>query len=123
MFGITSIEHGIATLAHDIVKGAHAVDTFLEKAAVLGVKEAPLIENLTAMVDPAAVPFERAAFAALGVVAKAAGEADAAAAAKGISITLDQQAWAEFKAVYDELSSKAKFLASGSVPVTTPAGA
>jgi hypothetical protein len=63
------------------------------------------------MVDPAAVPFERAAFTALGLVAKAAGEADAAAAAKGVSITLDQATWADFKAVYDELSSKAKFLA------------
>jgi hypothetical protein len=113
MFSITSIEHGIAALAHDVVKGAHAVDAFLQKAAILGAKNAPMIESLTAMVDPAAVPFERAAFAALGLVAKAAGEADAAAAAKGVSITLDQQSWADFKAVYDQLSSKAKFLAAG----------
>jgi hypothetical protein len=113
MFSITSVEHGIATLAHDVVKGAKAVDLFIQKVAVLGAKNAPMIESLTAMVDPAAVPFERAAFAALGVVAKAAGEADAAGAAKGLSITLDQQAWADFKAVYDQLSSKAKFLAAG----------
>lgn len=113
MIGITSIEHALATLAHDVVKGAKAVDTFLQKAAVKATAAAPTIEALTAMVDPAAVPFERAAFAALGLVAKAAGDADAAAAAKGLTITLDQQAWADFKAVYDQLSSKAKFLAAG----------
>lgn len=113
MIGITSIEHGISTLAHDVVKGAHAVDAFLQKAVVKGAAAAPTIEALTAMVDPAAVPFERAAFAALGLIAKAAGDADAAAAAKGLTITLDQQAWADFKAVSDQLSSKAKFLAAG----------
>lgn len=112
-FKIANIEHAIATLAHDVVKGAKAVDIFIQKAAAAGAKNAPLVEQLTAMVDPAAVPFERAAFAALGLVAKAAGEADSAAAAKGVSITLDQQAWADFKAIYDELSSKAKFLAAG----------
>lgn len=112
-FSISSIEHGIATLAHDVVKGAHAVDAFLQKAAAKGNAAAPVIESLTAIVDPAAVPFERAAFAALGIIAKAAGEADSAAAAKGLSVTLDQQSWADFKAVYDQLSSKAKFLAAG----------
>ena len=111
MIGITSIEHGIAALAHDVVKGAKAVDAFLQKAVAKGAAAAPTIEALTAMVDPAAVPFERAAFAALGLIAKAAGDADAAAAAKGLTITLDQQAWADFKAVYDQLSTKAKFLA------------
>jgi hypothetical protein len=113
MIGIVTIEHALATVAHDVVKGAHAVDQFLAKAVVKGVAAAPVIESLTAMIDPAAVPFERAAFAALGLVAKAAGEADAATAAKGLSITLDQQSWADFKAVYDQLSSKAKFLAAG----------
>jgi hypothetical protein len=113
MFSISSIEHGIATLAHDVVKGAKAVDVFIAKAAALGAKNAPLVEQLTAMVDPAAVPFERAAFAALGLVAKAAGEADAASASKGVNITLDQQTWADFKAIYDQLSTKAKFLAAG----------
>jgi hypothetical protein len=112
-FSISTIEHGISVLAQAVVKDAKAVDVFLQKAAVMGAKNAPLIESLTAMVDPAAVPFERAAFAALGIVAKAAGEADAAAAAKGVSITLDQQSWADFKAVYDQLSTKAKFLAAG----------
>jgi hypothetical protein len=111
MIKIQSVEHAIAILAHDVVKGAKAVDTFLQKASVTAAKDAPLVESLTAMVDPAAVPFERAAFTALGLVVKAAGDADAAAAAKGISITLDQQTWADFKAVYDQLSTKAKFLA------------
>jgi hypothetical protein len=115
MIGITSIEHALATVAHDVVKGSHAVDTFLQRAIVKGAAAEPVIESLTAMVDPAAVPFERAAFAALGIVAKAAGAADAAAAAKGLTITLDQQTWADFKAVYDQLSSKAKFLAAGQV--------
>ncbi len=110
-FNITSIEHGIAVLAQDVVKGAKAVDTFLQKAVAKVPAAAPTIEALTAIVDPAAVAFERAAFTALGLVAKAAGDADAATAAKGISITLDQQAWADFKAVYDQLSTKAKFLA------------
>lgn len=113
MIGIISIEHALATVAHDVVKGAHAVNTFLAKVATKGITAAPTIEALTAMIDPAAVPFERCAFAALGLIAKAAGQADAAAAAKGLTITLDQQAWADFKAVYDQLSSKAKFLAAG----------
>jgi hypothetical protein len=113
MLGISSIEHAISSLALDVVKGAKAVDTFLQKAAALGIKNAPLVEQLTGLIDPAAVPFERAAFAALGLVAKAAGSADAAAASKGLTITLDQQAWADFKAVHDQLSSKAKFLAAG----------
>ena len=113
MFNITTIEHAIATLAHDVVKGAKAVDVFMQKAVLKSAVAAPVIESLTAMVDPAAVPFERAAFAALGLVAKAAGDADAAAAAKGLTITLDQQAWSDFKAVYDALSSKAKLLALG----------
>ena len=113
MIGILSIEHALSTLAHDIVKGAHAVDSFLAKASIKATAAAPTIEALTAMVDPAAVPFERAAFAALGLIAKAAGEADAAAAAKGLTITLDQQAWADFQAIYNQLSGKAKFLAAG----------
>jgi hypothetical protein len=110
-FKISSIEHGISVLAQDVVKGARAVDTFLQKATAIAAKNAPMVEELTAMIDPAAVPFERAAFTALGLVAKAAGDADAATAAKGISITLDQATWADFKAVYDQISTKAKFLA------------
>ena len=122
MFSILTMEHAIATLAHDVVKGAHAVDVFIAKVAAQGVKAEPIVEEISAMVDPAAIPFERAAFAALGIISKAAGTADAAAAAGGISITLDQQSWADFKAVYDQLSSKAKFLAGG-IPVAPPAGA
>ena len=113
-FGISTIEHGLAVVAGDIVKGAKAVDAFLQAAVAKGATAAPVIEGLTAIVDPAAVVYERAAFQALGLVAKAAADADAATAAKGISISLDQQTWQDFVAVYNALKSKASFLATTS---------
>lgn len=112
MFKIASIEHALATVAHDIVKGAKAVDSFIQKAAGLAKADQPFIDQLLQEVDPAAVPLERAAFAALGLVAKAAGEADQVAAAKGLNITLDAQALADFKTIYAQLSSKAKLMAA-----------
>lgn len=111
-FGISTIEHGLAVVAGDIVKGAKAVDAFLKAAVSKGAAAEPIIESLTAMVDPAAVQYERAAFQALGLVAKAAADADSAAASKGLVITLDQEAWADFVAVYNALKSKAAFLAT-----------
>jgi hypothetical protein len=40
-----------------------------------------------------------------------------------VSITLDQQSYADFRAIYDQLSSKAKFLAAAVVTpsLSTPA--
>ena len=110
-FGIKTIEHALAVAAQDVVKGAKAADSFLQKVAAQGKVAEPVIENLTAMIDPAAVVYERAAFAALGLVAKAAGAADAATAAKGLLIPLDQEAWADFQEVWNDLKSKASFLA------------
>lgn len=107
-FKISSIEHALAVAAEDVVKGAKAVDAFIQKVAAIGTKNQALIENLTGLVDPQAVPIERAAFAALGLIAKAAADADVATAAKGLSISLDEQTLADFKAIYADLSGKAK---------------
>ena len=108
-FSITSIEHALATVGHDIVKGAKAVDSFLQAAAAKGVVAEPIVESLTAVIDPAAVPIERAAFAALGLLAKAAASADSATAQKGLSIQLDEQTYQDFVTVYNLLKNKANF--------------
>jgi hypothetical protein len=113
-FSITSVEHALAVAGQDVVKGAQAVDSFLKAALAKGQVAEPIVESLTALADPQAVPFERAAFAALGLVAKAAGDTDAATAAKGLSIPLDEATYNDFKAVYQALASKAGFLLAGS---------
>lgn len=109
-FNFSSIEHKLASVAGDIVKGARAVEHVLGIAASKAAVAEPTVELLTSMIDPAAVPLERGAFAALGLIAKAANDVDEAAAAKGVNIILDAQAWADFKAVYAVLSTRAGFL-------------
>ena len=111
-FKISSLEHALAVAAEDVVKAARAVDKFMQKVAAKGLANQSMIENLTGLVDPQAVPIERAAFAALGLIVKAAADADAATAAKGLSISLDEQTLADFKAIYADLSGKAKAIAS-----------
>lgn len=117
-FNFTSIEHKLASLAADIVKGAKAVEHVLGVAASKAQVAEPTVELLTSLIDPAAVPLERGAFAALGLLAKAANDADQAAAAKGVNIVLDAQAWADFKAVYAVLSTRAGFLGTPNTSVT-----
>lgn len=124
-FSFKSIEHKLASVGADIVKGAKAVDQFLASAAAKAKTYENTVETLSAFVDPAAVPVERAAFAALGLIAKAANDADQAAAAKGVSVVLDAETWADFQAVYKVLASRAGFLAidpqaPAPVPATAP---
>jgi hypothetical protein len=84
-FNIESVEHGIASVAADVVKGAKKVAAAIAK--VQGSEAA--VEALTSVIDPSAVAIERAAFAALGVVLKTVNDAGSAAAAGSVNVPLD----------------------------------
>lgn len=111
-FNFANFEHKLAAIAADVVKGAKAVEHFIAAAASKGALAEPIVESLTALIDPAAVPLERAAFTALGLLAKAANDADAAAAGKGLVLTLDETVIADFKALYAVLVSRGGATAS-----------
>lgn len=98
-FSFKNIEHALATVARDTVVGARAV------AAVSGkIAEAePAIEQVTALIDPPAVVFERAAFAALAALAKAANDTAAASSHNGLNVQLDAQAIEDYKQLYKML--------------------
>ncbi len=103
-FKFDSIEHALASVAHDTVVGARASAEALGKAQ----KAAPEIESITGLVDPQAVIIERAAFAALGALAKAANDTKSATAAKGVSVPLDQETINDYKQLYKILADKLK---------------
>ncbi|HYO84808.1 MAG TPA: hypothetical protein VES20_25625 [Bryobacteraceae bacterium] len=98
-FGFKSLEHALATAARDVVIGARAISTVSAKVQ----KAEPVIEQITALIDPPAVVVERAAFAALAAVAKAANDTSAASAAQGLNIQLDEQMLEDFRQVYATL--------------------
>lgn len=97
-FGFKSIEHAFATIARDIAKGI----------AVLQVAE-PIVEGVTAILDPPAVVIERGAFAALGKIAGAihqtAVDGQLVVQAKGLDVHLDEQEAADFLQVWQLLQS------------------
>jgi hypothetical protein len=102
-FSIQSVEHGLATVASDIVKGAKKIASVIGK--VQGSEAA--IEALTSAVDPSAVPIERAAFASLGVVLKAVNDAGAAAAAGTVNVPLDTAFVADLKGILPAITQAA----------------
>ena len=65
---ITSAQHAVATALHDVVVGAKFVGKAVAKAEAVAVKDAPAIEQLTAMVDPRAAQIERIGAAVLGTL-------------------------------------------------------
>lgn len=95
-FGFKSIEHALATVATDIAKGFKFV---VKEAPVVE----PVVEGITAVLDPPAVAVERAAFSVLGTVLagvqQAATDTSGAVAAKGLSVSFDQATVADLKAV------------------------
>ena len=62
MILITTIEHGVATAARDILIGARAAAKVVDAVQ----KEAPGIEAITALVDPRAAAIERIGVALIG---------------------------------------------------------
>jgi len=105
-FGFHTIEHALATVAHDTVVGARAV-----AASTASIQKiAPTIEEVTALLDPPAAVIERAAFQALGSLAKAANDTSTAASGKGLNIALDEQTINEYKQLYLTLTAQLKAL-------------
>lgn len=94
-FSIQSVEHAIAVVSADIVKGAKKVASIIAKVQA---SEAA-VEALTAAIDPSAVIIERAAFACLGVILKTVNDAASAAAAGKVDLSLDAAFVADLKAI------------------------
>ncbi len=114
-FGFASIEHALASIANDIVKGAKLLTGVATK--VQGSETA--VEAVSAAIDPQAVPIERAAYTALGLLTKAAGDVEAGAASLTISAT--QAVIGDFKALYAYLTSHP--LAAGTPAAAAPTAA
>jgi len=79
----------IAAFGEELKNGVELAGKDAEKAAAWLVKNGPLIESLTAIASPAAATIEQNMFALYQKLADTASEAGAAAAANGISVTLD----------------------------------
>lgn len=105
---ITSAEHAVASVAHDVAVGARAVQAAIDKAAKTVQADAPAIEALTSLVDPRAAAIERIGAALIGQiepqVAKAAGDVANDAAAPSVTLTSDL--YAELKALYASLATE-----------------
>lgn len=96
-FGFKNIEHALAVVAQDVVKGAKAVESFVAK---VGPTEA-IVEGVTALtLGSGAVTIERGAYAALGLITKAANDVTDVTNAKGLSLDVDATMIADFKALY-----------------------
>ena len=112
-FNFASIEHALATVCSDIVKGARAVTNFLSKVR----EHEKEIEDFTMLVASAvpgaaiAVPLERAGFAVLGHALKAVNSVDAAASANGLNVQLDAQMVSDLRELLPVI--KAQLAASG----------
>ena len=109
---LQSIKNEFGHAAQDIVKVAKAIKSAVSAAAAEAPalvadlqKAAPTIEGLTALAAPQFVAVEQLAFNAFGVVANAVEAAGPAAAANGVSITLDQALINDVKAVLPAIKS------------------
>ncbi len=110
-FGFNSIEHAIAYAAQKVV-GEAKVLTGL--AAKLGGYETA-VEAVSAELDPQAVVIERAAFTALGLLAKASNDVSNIQANGGVlNVKADVGMIADFKSLFAYLSTH--LLHSGITP-------
>jgi hypothetical protein len=114
-FGFDSVGHMFATFFHDIHTGAQAVEKFLATKVIPLESE---VEAVTSVIFPPAVMIERAAFGLLGLAAAAAHDAQPAADANGLNITLDAQMVADIRALL--AASKDELVALGLYKVTPP---
>ena len=96
---ISSFEHALAVAASDTVKAAKFVEVSVLPVLKKAQADQSTIESITELVSPQAANIERAGFAVLGVIIKALDDANAAASASGLSVTLDAQLVADIKAI------------------------
>jgi hypothetical protein len=101
-FSFDSVEHALASVAHDTVVAGRAVALSANKIQ----KAAPEIEGVTGLIDPSAVVIERAAFAALGSIAKAANDTAVSASANGLNVPLDEATIKDYSQIYQLLAAK-----------------
>lgn len=112
-FGIKTFEHAVAVVASDIVKVAKKISSVIP--IVQGTETT--VETITSVIDPLAVPLERAAYASLGILAKVVNDiptltsANTTAPTQATTITLDVEFINELKALLPAL--KAQFAAQG----------
>lgn len=110
---ISTVEHALAAAAHQAVNVKH----FVEKSVLPALKTAQgteaTVEAITSLVDPAAVNFERAAYALLGVAVKALDCVDAAVNAGGVNISLDAALVADLRAIAPALKKAAATIPVG----------
>ncbi len=116
-FSISSLEHAFASAAQSLVHSAKTVSLVVLPILRKAQASEAIIEAVTAAVSPNAALAERAAFAVLGKVLSAISDAQAAAAANGVNIALDQQEMADLRALATSLKPAAP--ASAPAPVTT----
>ena len=111
-FGLKT-EHVLAKIASGIAKVVPAIQ-----------KEEPVIEGIEAAIYPPAVVVTKAAFVALGYLAKAANDGTAAANQKLQDLGLDTQEIADFKSLYASLhavGASAGITLPAPTPVPVPA--
>lgn len=117
MFGFQSIAHAFATIAQDVVKVAKKVGPVAAKAAIELQKvqgSEQTVEAITALVDPRAVVIERAAYQSLGHLVAACNATASAAGGGAVTVSLDAEAIAEYKALGESLKAE---LASAGVKI------
>jgi hypothetical protein len=116
-FTFASIEHALAYAAQKIVTEAKA----LAGLAVKLQKYEPALEAVTAEINPQAVLIERAAFTALGLLAKASSDVGNVPANGGIlNINADAGMISDFKSLYSYLATH--LLHAGVTPPASPVG-
>jgi hypothetical protein len=104
---VASVEHAFAIAIGDIKKAGAVVikDVLPELVAVH--TAASTIESITALVSPQLANIERVGDAVLGKVIAAIEDADAAALAKGLNVTLDAQTISDIKSIIPAIKAQA----------------
>ncbi len=117
-FSISTVEHALASAAHQIVKDARLIVSVVIPALKKVQAEEPVIESVTALVSPGAVAIERAAFAVLGKVLAAIGAVEAVSGAvsgtSSVNVVLDPSEIQELKALAAQLKPSSGVGPSGS---------
>lgn len=113
---ITTVEHVYAKAAQDVVSAAkYVTDKILPILKKASANES-MVEEITALVDPAAVNVERAAFAVLGVVIKGIEDAGTAATAGFVNVSFDAALVADVKAIIPAVKGAANTAVVPTVP-------
>jgi hypothetical protein len=104
-FGFKSIGHFFASVAHDVKTVATFISSHQAQIDTTLQVGAQVISTADPALAPLASIIERAAEAALGEVLAAVSATDAAMTDKGLSITLDSAAVADFKSLLAQIEA------------------